>query len=352
MGKSHHLTIRTKMIPLRRGVSANQLQMLPTIQHLRPLRRFTSHQSRGPKEIDRRRLFVDDSFFDSINPRVAYAVGLFVTDGSVRGPNRDILEFYQHANCNHLTHQLQTWMRSTYKIGKYQYLSAIFKRGKEYRYINQKSVFRCRSRRLTRLLVEFGKKPQPKGMTSVVLYPSDDHIHPEFQSHFIRGCFDGDGGMCMFGGQLWVKIVGTDDLLCGIQTTVNKCVESAENSGTLYRHKKPLKNGQYYGSLSYGGWGLPLRVLDYVYDECEPDLYHKWKYELYLFVKHLAALNISPSDRQVKWDEFKADQTRRKLDVAKEYYGDSFMMLCECKQYAFRPFKRENDPHANDQLQR
>jgi len=83
-------------------------------------------------------------------------------------------------------------------------------------------------------------------------------IPKELISHFIRGYFDGDGGVCVCKpyGDLCIYFTGCQTLLAQIQQKLEEC--------TNVRHVKIQKHGSIF-KLNYKGNGNAKRIREYLY---------------------------------------------------------------------------------------
>lgn len=96
--------------------------------------------------------------------------------------------------------------------------------------------------------------------TFKLTYPQ---ISQEFNAHFIRGYFDGDGSVSNNNGTLNMSIIGTIELLDSIKKIF---IENCNVNDTKYDDRHPNRDNN-IRALRYGGNILVNRIYHYLYDD-------------------------------------------------------------------------------------
>lgn len=108
--------------------------------------------------------------------------------------------------------------------------------------------------------------------TDVIKFPSEKILPSHLTKHFIRGYFDGDGSIYYCGGQYFIKICGTDDILDGI---MNDLLKNNVITRTYPKYKR--KEGQIVSNIGFGGNRLTQKFVHYIQDEATVWLERKRK---------------------------------------------------------------------------
>jgi predicted DNA-binding protein YlxM (UPF0122 family) len=203
------------------------------------------------KEI--RRYTVNESFFSKpLNPISAYILGFWLADGHIekRNPNLFSISQMEEEILIEINHALQ----STYRIQSSQ--------DKGFRLSISSQQLCSNIKELCPFL--------SKGIKSLVAdYPS---IPSKLDSHFIRGVFDGDGGIYKHGKQLQLSITGTEKLNKSIQEKFIKNCHVHKTKITL--HGKKLS----FSRLSYSGNKQVPRIMNWIYRDAEIYIARKQKF--------------------------------------------------------------------------
>ena len=105
-------------------------------------------------------------------------------------------------------------------------------------------------------------------------------IKENFISDFIRGYFDGDGSLVLSKNSINFKICGTKEFLEGLIDVFNTVIYEYNYQKKLFKRHMDDKNNYY---ISYGGRVKTLKVIDYLYNDC--NIYLNRKYNKYIELK-------------------------------------------------------------------
>ena len=119
--------------------------------------------------------------------------------------------------------------------------------------------------------------------TFKIKFPSEYVLPKELRRHFIRGYFDGDGSLVLSEGSINFKILGTEEFLIGLISTLNECIDNYDFKEKLYKTSDDIEKDNFY--LSYGGRIKTTTVFDWLYEDAT--IYLDRKYEKYLKLKTL-----------------------------------------------------------------
>lgn len=108
----------------------------------------------------------------------------------------------------------------------------------------------------------------------VLKFPNEEQVPSHLLSHFIRGYFDGDGGISV--GKVYsIHFVGTQEMLTGIMTTLDK--ELNITIKKLY-NPKHTKGKNFYSLIINGRFQIK-KILDFLYKDAT--IYLDRKYQRY-----------------------------------------------------------------------
>lgn len=173
---------------------------------------------------DKKKNSCEDRYFETIDSEEkAYWLGFLAADGCVRdGRQKSVILKLADKDKDHLCK-----FRDAVKSNAMLYTE--IHTGKYHQeLVNNKVVIS--SIPMARDLERHGITPRK---TFTLRYPVQS-LSPELNKHFIRGYFDGDGSVGLYGNQMIVSIIGTMDILNHIKEILNI-------GGTIRsRHKSPI----------------------------------------------------------------------------------------------------------------
>lgn len=211
----------------------------------------------------KRRYFVNDNFFESINSiEKAYVLGFIIADGH-NNITKNLLSIQIHPKDVDILEKIIITMKANNPIKYYQYGS------------NKKVCLSINSFKICEDLLKLGVT-QNKSYDVCLPKISNDLI-----KYLILGIFDGDGSISIDKkrynkGNL--TITGTKDIIFNISNIIKK--ECGVNSYIYERHKG--RNNNNY-TLSISGNIQIVRLLDWLYDGST--IFLNRKYEKYLLLK-------------------------------------------------------------------
>jgi hypothetical protein len=221
---------------------------------------------------------VDHEYFNKIDSSdKAYFLGLLYADGNIY---KNKVGIGLQEEDGYILEKFKKYIKSDQKLYIRKENISFFdkektilsKRKPQYRlYISSKN--------LVFDLIKLGCVPKK---SLILTFPSEDQVPKEFQSHFIRGYFDGDGNInitkCHL-KKLNIAFVGTKDMIENINHTLHKVLNIPKQH--IFLDKKDSK----IFKLAYGSKEVCKKIYDYLYKDCE-DLYltrKKEKFDNYDF---------------------------------------------------------------------
>lgn len=222
---------------LRKNYSPNK-----DLYKLFPNRSFSSIYHKGnrlrlKREMRKRDYSVNENFFKTWGPEMAYVFGWFCSDGNV-SVGEDCCSLHLHKNDKLILRKIKLVMGSDHPILDYA----------------DSSNFRIYNRVLCADLIKLGCFPR-KSLT--LPFPK---VPDEYLSHFVRGYFDGDGSI-HFNKPNTIKVsfIATKDFVTKLQENLNRILGLKINP--LQKHVK-MWVCLYYGDDArelchwmYGGCG-------------------------------------------------------------------------------------------------
>lgn len=202
-----------------------------------------------------RKYYINDSFFsEPLTKDSAYVLGFWMADGSIEF-DRNIIMFNQMERG--ILAQIKAKMNATYPIYK----------------MNINKGYRLSI--VSRKICEDIKNICPFNLKNKSLHAECPSIQKELNSHFIRGIYDGDGGLWLKkDNQFTLSITGTMKLNKAIQKIL---IENCNASKT-----KIIKIST-FSQLYYTGNIQVPRILDWLYTDAK--IYLKRKKNLYEKIK-------------------------------------------------------------------
>lgn len=158
---------------------------------------------------------IDESFFKSWSPGMAWVLGLIFTDGNLQNTPSRGLRVSIHSIDLEMLEKVRSLLKSSRKITKRQ---QSYDKSK---HIYNFDFYRAEMRKD---LVSFGLTER-KSLT--MEFPN---VPDAFKRHFIRGCWDGDGSVFISQGRLRASYV------CGSKAFIQKLVDELYKAG-IHRQK-------------------------------------------------------------------------------------------------------------------
>lgn len=224
--------------------------------------RFSNYLKRNGIQVDpmKHKIQFNNNIFNVIdNEQKAYWLGFLYADGYVRNGKRCSVEIgLSEKDKNHI-YKFRQFLNSDHKIS--------FKKnklGNSFRISVEDPIF-------YEDLVRLGCTPR-KSLT--LRFPTENQVPKILHKHFIRGYFDGDGGITMTEKTKSINILGTKEFLNGIKNAV-----------PLLQNKKlyPLK----YNDTNKNTFRIQFEAikdikcfLEYLYQDS--NIYLDRKYEKYI----------------------------------------------------------------------
>ena len=207
------------------------------------------------------------NFFQKIDTEEkVYWLGFIYADGNI-GIKRDMpttirIEL-KRSDKNHLE-KFKTSLSSNKKIEDYSRIK-IYK-GKYY--TSNTSLIRVESKKMAQDLIKLGCIP---AKSLVLKFPNFNQVPADLIRHFIRGYFDGDGGICKTATGYAVYFVSTYMFLSKLSSYFRKIGTSTRN---ISLHKNKIT-----GQLTYRKKRDIVYILNILYNNC--NIYLDRKFELY-----------------------------------------------------------------------
>ncbi len=230
--------------------------------------KYTSIDEKGEiEEKTRNKIHFNEGFFSNWSNEMAYVLGLIYTDGNITNSSVKMgrLTFAQKEK--ELLEKFLNLIGSNSKI--------LYRRREKYVNTTAGEVyyFHINSDIVYKQLLELGLTPNKSLSMTLPKIPED------YVSHFIRGCWDGDGTVYIEkrNGNLKTSFV------CGSLEFITVLKEHLRKQGlsdaTLYEDKRSKKgNVSYY--FRYGTKDS-IKLFHYLYDDIPESQYLKRKYEVF-----------------------------------------------------------------------
>lgn len=184
----------------------------PNVYRLFPNRTISSINHKAsklglPKLVKKRKYKIYHDFFKKWNPKMAYILGFFLSDGNV-SYNRQNISIHLNQKDHYILGKIKKIMGSNRPISVY----------------SKSSYLRLDSKILANDLINLGCTPRKSKKLKFI------NINDKYLSHFIRGYFDGDGSI-HFNRPNTIKIsfVGTREFLDKMQFRINKLLQIKNN---------------------------------------------------------------------------------------------------------------------------
>lgn len=208
----------------------------------------------------RNKINFNNSLFETIDTEEkAYWLGFLYADGYIRGDGRKGIELsLSHVDKKHIL-KFRDFLESKHKISFRE-----SKLGKSYRLSIEDSI-------LHESLMRQGCIPKK---SLILTFPTEKQVPKCLLKHFIRGYFDGDGGICFTQKTTSINILGTNEFLSELKNNVEVLKDK-----NLY----PLKYNNNYKNtfrIQFEGKKDIYDFLTYLYKDS--NIYLDRKYEKYI----------------------------------------------------------------------
>lgn len=271
MAKKYSVEIEQKIVEYyNNGISPYQMvKDIPELNGKRPsviydvLKRLgiKSHKPTPLTEQqkkNRRKYNVNDDFFETINTEAkAYWLGFLYADGYVNTIENKIGIALGIEDKNHL-YKFKKSIGSQSPVKEYIQTEG-FNKGSLY------SRIIVTSEKMKKDLIDKGVL---ENKTNVLVFPSYNQVPKNLIRHFIRGYIDGDGSLTHSSVSNLIKIIGTKEMLIGIQN------ELGTNVTLEQRYPERCVNNY---SITIGGNTQVKRLLEFIYGNSTIYLERKYK---------------------------------------------------------------------------
>ncbi len=216
---------------------------------------------------------INEKFFQSWSPSMAYVLGFIFADGTIENVQKSSRTCYTAITSKDLSilEKIRSAMGSNHKFYKQQPVLITFPNGKSYQ-CNEKFILRIGSKSIYNDLLSLGVTPK-KSLT--ISFPS---IPTEYLFHFLRGYFDGDGCIYLI-EKRYPRIVftsGSKKFLEGLSNILSK---------TLQIPLKPvyaqLQDSNNYCYRLHYNTRLSKGILQVMYKDLEKAPYLERKFAIY-----------------------------------------------------------------------
>jgi hypothetical protein len=224
------------------------------------------HTNKLGKEdiILRQKRVVNENFFSSWSKEMAWVLGIVFTDGYI-DPGKQENPLRKTSQTTAIMSIGQKEPELLIKVAGLMGSNAFF-------HIRPDGVhiYSLSSNKIYKDLIDIGLTPH-KSLT--VTFPS---VPAEYVSHFIRGCWDGDGSIGFYDGHYLARFFSGS--LSFIETLVNHITSAGLPQRKIYvnsaGHKEP------YYSVNFKG-KITAKLYEYLYRDANPSCYLERKYKLF-----------------------------------------------------------------------
>lgn len=207
---------------------------------------------------------VNEDFFSSWSKEMAWVLGIIYTDGYI-DPGKQENKLRKTSNTTAFMSIGQKEPELLLKVTSLMDSNALL-----IKHPGEVLTFTINNNRIYNDLVKIGLRPH-KSLD--VTFPE---VPKEYLSHFIRGCWDGDGSIGFYDGQYLARFFSGS--LVFIERLVKHLIESGLPQRKIY--VKYTKRNKPYYSINYKGENT-ARVYEYLYRDANPSCYLERKYELF-----------------------------------------------------------------------
>lgn len=216
---------------------------------------------------------VNQNFFQSWSPQIAYVLGFIFADGAIEDVQKSSRTCYIAIISKDLSilEKIRSVMNSSHKFYKRKAETLVFPGGKRYT-SGERFVFRIGSKLMYNDLLSLGVTPR-KSLT--ILFPN---IPLAFLSHFIRGYFDGDGCLFLI-KRRYPRIIftsGSKQFLEGLSINLSATLQIPIKSA----YSQLQKSGNPCYRLHYNT-KISRKILEFIYHDLEKAPYLERKFAIY-----------------------------------------------------------------------
>ena len=208
-----------------------------------------------------RKDFFNEKHFDNIDTEhKAYWLGFVYADGSHNEQRYSLTITLKDSD----SYILEEFFKD---VGSNKSVSKIFNKQYEKYYASA----RVQHPHLSKTLLEKGV---PSDKSFKIIFPNDDIVPYEYKWHFIRGYFDGDGGLSVNknnSSKVNLSIAGNHEFLSGMKSFIEN--EIPNFSININKHARIF-------TLNKGGRFTIERLLNYIYKDAT--IYLKRKHDIYM----------------------------------------------------------------------
>lgn len=202
-------------------------------------------------------------FFKKIDTEAkAYFLGLLYADGNV-SLNKNIMQISLQDGDKHILEQFKSSMNANYPITSFQ------PKGERRQ---KQNYFRVCSPKIKTDLIKLGCIP---AKSLILKFPTPEQVPDHLIHHFMRGYFDGDGGI------KHRDSIPVSFMICGTKNFCSKYQKILINNCNL-NCVKLSKNKKIF-ELNYGGIHSLNRIYDFLYRDAT--IYLNRKYNLFQIIK-------------------------------------------------------------------
>ncbi|MCD6163015.1 MAG: hypothetical protein J7K40_11470 [candidate division Zixibacteria bacterium] len=212
------------------------------------------------------KLPVDHDYFKELTPGSSYFLGLWIADGSFS---------FSKNGSGYFSISLKKEDRGILELLRKELKS-------EHKIINDRHLYKYSvgDNRLLLNIVKWGIEWEDKShRLSDCSYLFNELDKTNTTHHFIRGVFDGDGGVSMpkYYYNTMVYFTGTKAFISKLQNVINA---HCETKGYLQRDRQYKHVDGFYYALKYTGRQVSIKILDWLYQD-KGEYYLKRKYNIY-----------------------------------------------------------------------
>lgn len=268
MGKLTDTEKITLIDDYRNGIDLNELSLKYKI-HRTSVRGLLKRRGEKLKNFsESRRIYtINENFFDELNENSSYVLGFLYADG-YHNEKRKSIRLSLKESDEEILIKIKNVLGSNRPLGVDTSRGENFKQ--KYLDINNIVI----SKRLKILGCVQNK-------TFKIKFPN--FIPDDLLKHFIRGYFDGDGGICVYVNTNKKNGTQTKKQTLSIRGTENFCSELKKILNSKLNVGGSLSDDKIF-SLTYSGKQEIIKILDYLYDNAT--IFLERKYKKYKYIKY------------------------------------------------------------------
>jgi hypothetical protein len=199
---------------------------------------------------------LNESYFNKIDDeQKAYFLGLLASDGCITDSNKVLISLVK--DDSYLLESLKKVI---------DYTGPLYELKKRTQNHKDQIRLQLRSFNMYNDLNNLGVVPRK---SLILKFPTEEQVPKEFQRHFIRGYFDGDGSTKIAKGCLYFRFVGTYEFLSILQNII---IENCNINKTNFYQAIKSKNTF---ELTFGGDKQCIQLYDFMYNKSSIQLERK-----------------------------------------------------------------------------